>query len=66
MALESLQDAVSVSYAEDKVKNNFLFKDKNMVFSVNLKQVTQEGLQEELAVQRLMSQDDFRGNISGD
>lgn len=34
-----------------------------MVFNVDLKQVTLEGLQEELAVQRAMSQDDFRGNI---
>lgn len=37
-----------------------------MVFNVDLKQVTLEGLLEEFAVQRAMSQDDFRGNISGD
>lgn len=46
--------------------NNFLFKDNNTVFNVDLKQVTLGELHEELAVQRAMSQDGFRHNILGD
>lgn len=46
------------------VTDNFLFKD-NTVFKVNLKQVTLGELKGRL-VQRAMSQDGFRHNISGD
>lgn len=45
------------------IMNSFLFKDKNKVFNTDLKQIALEGLQEELAVRRAMSQDDFRSNI---
>lgn len=44
--------------------NNFLFKD-NTVFNADFKQVTLGELQEEL-VQRAISQDVLRHNISGD
>lgn len=65
MAQESLQGALCLGYAEVKVMNSFLYKEKNMVFNVDVRQVTLEGLQEELAVRRAMSQDHSRGNISG-
>jgi len=45
----------SVGYAEDKPMNSFIFKDKNKIFHVHLKQVTLEGLQEKLTEQRAMS-----------
>jgi len=42
LALESLQDAISVGYDDDKIMSSFLFKDKNTVFNVDLKQATLE------------------------